>query len=60
MQIVEININDLKPYKNNAKKHPKAQVKRIAASIEEFGMGDPIAVWGDENIIIEDLGESEE
>ena len=59
MEIVEIKISDIKPYKNNAKKHPKKQVKRIAASIEEFGMNDPIGVWGDDNLIIEGHGRLE-
>ena len=59
MEIVEISVSDIKPYKNNAKKHSKKQVKRISRSIEEFGMCDPIAVWGDENIIIEGHGRLE-
>lgn len=34
----------LKPYKNNAKKHPKEQVERIANSIKEFGFTQPVLV----------------
>ena len=56
MEIVELNISDIKPYERNAKKHPKKQVKQIAASIQEFGMCDPIGIWGDDNIIIEGHG----
>ena len=37
IQIVYKKIGDLKPYKKNAKKHPKDQVERIANSIKEFG-----------------------
>lgn len=37
IQIVYKKIGDLKPYKKNAKKHPKEQVERIANSIKEFG-----------------------
>lgn len=37
IQIVYKKISDLKPYKKNAKKHPKEQVERIANSIKEFG-----------------------
>lgn len=59
MEIVELKISDIKPYEKNAKKHPKKQVKRIAASIKEFGMCDPIGVWGDDNIIIEGHGRLE-
>lgn len=38
-------VDDLLPYAGNAKLHPFEQVDQIAASIEEFGMNDPIAVW---------------
>ena len=56
MDIEMISIKDLKPYEKNAKKHPKEQVNKIANSIKQFGMNDPIAVWGKENIIIEGHG----
>lgn len=56
MQIKEENIvllplKKIKPYKNNAKKHPKEQVERIAKSIERFGFTIPILVDGN-NIVI--------
>lgn len=35
-QIVVKPIKELKPYKKNAKKHPKEQVERIANSIKEW------------------------
>lgn len=38
------NIKELKPYKKNAKKHPKEQVERIANSIKEFGFFEHRAV----------------
>ena len=38
------NIRELKPYKKNAKKHPKEQVERIANSIKEFGFFEHRAV----------------
>lgn len=44
IKIVYRNIRDLKPYKNNAKKHPKEQVERIANSIKEFGFTQPVIV----------------
>ena len=56
MEIVEIPINKLTPYSKNAKKHPKKQILQIANSIEEFGMNDPIGIWGDNNIIVEGHG----
>lgn len=42
--IVYKNITDLKPYKKNAKKHPKEQVERIANSIKEFGFTQPVLI----------------
>ena len=42
MEIVYKDINELKPYKNNAKKHPQNQIDKIKESIEEFGFNDPI------------------
>ena len=42
MQIVYKNINDIKPYENNAKKHPQKQIDKIKKSIQEFGFNDPI------------------
>ena len=47
MDIINKKINDIKPYKNNAKKHPKEQIEQIKQSIEKFGFNDPIAI--DEN-----------
>ena len=44
LQIIEMNVADLVPYAMNAKLHPDSQVAQIAASIEEFGMNDPVAV----------------
>ena len=59
MEIVYKKINELKPYENNAKKHPKEQIEQIKKSIIEFGMNDPIAVWGKDNIIVEGHGRLE-
>lgn len=43
-QIVVKPIKELKPYKKNAKKHPKEQVERIASSIKEFGFTQPVLI----------------
>ena len=56
MEIIEIPIDKLTPYSKNAKKHPKKQILQIANSIEEFGMNDPIGIWGENNIIVEGHG----
>lgn len=56
LEITYLPTSELTPYKNNAKLHPQEQIDQIKNSIKEFGMNDPIAVWGDENIIIEGHG----
>ena len=43
-KIVVKPIKELKPYKKNAKKHPKEQVERIANSIKEFGFTQPVLI----------------
>lgn len=50
MKVINKKIGSLKPYKNNAKKHPKDQIERIAESIKEFGFTQPILI--DENDIV--------
>lgn len=45
LKIYELPVADLVPYARNAKEHSASQVDTIAASIEEFGNCDPIAVW---------------
>lgn len=42
--VQEVAINTLTPYKNNAKKHDRAQVEKIAASIQEFGFISPCLI----------------
>lgn len=42
---------DLKPYAGNAKLHPAEQVEQIKNSIRQFGFNDPIAVWGDSEVV---------
>lgn len=51
LEIVEIDINKIKEYENNAKEHPEFQIKQIAESIKAFGFNDPIAVNKDFQII---------
>lgn len=52
MNIQQISINDLKPYPQNAKKHPAEQVEHIANSIREFGFQQPIVVDKDNIVVI--------
>ena len=49
-------INELKPYENNAKIHTEEQIEQIKKSIKEFGMNDPIGIWGEDNTIVEGHG----
>lgn len=57
VKITYRNIKELKPYKKNAKKHPKEQVERIANSIKEFGFFEHRAVAIDkEDYVVEGHG----
>lgn len=59
MQLLEIqyiDIDSLTPYDNNAKIHTSEQIEEIKNSIKEFGMNDPIGIWGEENLIVEGHG----
>ena len=55
MEIIKVNIDDIKPYTKNSKKHPQRQIEQIKASIQEFGNNDPIAI-DENNVIIEGHG----
>lgn len=44
-------IDDLKPFERNARKHSRAQIKKIAASIEKFGFINPVLVDGGNRIV---------
>ena len=56
MKIEYIPISSITPYEKNAKRHPVEQVDQIKKSISEYGMNDPIAVWKENNIIVEGHG----
>lgn len=59
MEVKKYNISQLKPYENNAKIHTEEQIEQIKESIIKFGMNDPIAIWGEDNIIVEGHGRLE-
>ena len=42
MKIINMSIDELKPYAHNPKTHPEAQIDKIARSIKEFGFLVPI------------------
>ena len=56
MEIVNVNIDELRPYTKNARRHEAADVAAIAASIEAFGFNDPVGIWGPQNVIVEGHG----
>lgn len=56
IKITYIAIKDITPYKNNARKHGETDVAAIMKSIKEFGFLDPLAVWSDDNIVVEGHG----
>lgn len=56
LKIEYMTLDKLKPYEKNARKHKEADLSTIKASITEFGMSDPIGVWGKDNIIVEGHG----
>jgi len=46
-----IAISALQPYARNARTHSRRQIKKIAASIEQFGFVNPVLIDGDDMII---------
>ena len=56
LKIEYLNVNDLKPYEKNARKHEQEDVETIVNSIKQFGFNDPIGIWGKDNIIVEGHG----
>lgn len=56
LNITYLPIDEIKPYENNAKLHPEEQIEQIKKSINDFGFNDPIAVWGEDNTIVEGHG----
>ena len=49
MEIINLKINDIKPYENNPRVNDQA-VDKVAASIQEFGFNSPIVV--DKDLVI--------
>ena len=52
MNVKNINIRDIRPYKNNAKKHDETQINNVAESIRKYGFVQPIVIDKDGVIII--------
>lgn len=58
LKVETIEIDKLKPYEKNAKRHTKKQIEQIKKSIKDFGFNDPIAI-DENNMIIEGHGRYE-
>lgn len=59
LKIERIRVDELVPYAGNAKEHGETDVNAIAASIDQFGMCDPIGAWHDADgnpVIVEGHG----
>lgn len=50
-QIIFVPVDELKPYANNAKLHPKKQIQQIANSIKQFGFINAIVIDSKNEII---------
>ena len=57
LQVEYVDISTIKPYKGNAKEHPREQIEQIKKSITELGNLDPIGIWHNE--IVEGHGRYE-
>ena len=51
LKIEYLKKEELKPYVNNAKIHTGEQVEQIKNSIKQFSFNDPIAIWGDCEVV---------
>lgn len=52
METINIKLEDIIPYKNNAKKHNRTQINNVAESIKQFGMVQPIVLDKNNEIVI--------
>jgi len=59
LKIELIPIEQLTSYEKNSKIHTKKQIEHIANSIREFGFNDPLAIAGEDNIVLEGNGRIE-
>ena len=50
-KIEDCDICDLRPWQHNARKHSRAQVQQIAASISEFGFTNPVLIDQNQTIL---------
>lgn len=51
MRVIKTNIDDLKPFAKNPKKHPESQINMLKKSMSEFGWTNPILVAEDNMVV---------
>lgn len=56
LKIEYIPLEKLTPYEGNARKHGAEDLAYIENSVDDFGMCDPIGIWGEQNVIVEGHG----
>ena len=52
MDVRNISVKDLIPYKRNTKKHDKTQINNVAESIKQYGFVQPIVIDKDNVVVI--------
>lgn len=52
MNTIDMDINKIKPYEKNAKKHDDTQISNVAESIKQFGWKQPMVIDKDGVIVI--------
>lgn len=50
-KVVKLKLSEIKPYKQNVKKHPNEQIDKIAMSIREYGFNVPLILDKNNEII---------
>lgn len=51
MQVITMQIGELKPFVNNPKKHPESQLSMLKKSMSEFGWTNPILITSDKMVV---------
>jgi hypothetical protein len=52
-------VDQITPDMENLKVHTPDQIEHLVASIRQFGFNDPVAVWGESNLLVEGHGRLE-
>ena len=52
LEIKHVNVKDIKPYPQNAKKHDERQIENVALSIQKYGWKQPLVIDKDGTVVI--------